>query len=120
MQGNRAERVGALIQEEMSRLILRSLEDPRLGLVTITHVRVSKDLRHARVYISAVEGGERRLRQALSALTRAAGFLRGELTRRLRLRYAPALLFVPDGSLEQSLHLADLFRQIEAGGHHEA
>ena len=109
MQGKRAERVGVLIREEISCLILRSVKDPRIGFVTVTRVRVSDDLRHARIYISSARGG-----QALIGLKRAAGFLRGELGRRLCLRYAPELLFLGDDSLEEELHVAELLRQIEA------
>lgn len=113
MQGKRAERVGALIKEEISRLILRSVKDPRIGFVTVTRVRVSGDLRHARIYVSAAAGGETQRREALIGLRSAAGFLRGELGRRLCLRYAPELLFLLDDSLEEELHLAELLRQIQ-------
>lgn len=109
MKGKRAERVGVLIQEEISRLILRSVKDPRIGFVTVTRVKVTDDLRHARIYISSAKGGE-----ALTGLKSAAGFLRGEVARKLSLRYAPELLFVLDESLEEELHLAELLRQIEA------
>ena len=113
MQGKRAERVGALIKEEISHLILRSLKDPRIGFVTVTRVRVSDDLRHARVYVSSAQGGKSHRSEALIGLKSAAGFLRGEMGRRLRLRYAPELLFFLDDSLEEDLHLAELLRQIE-------
>lgn len=116
MQGRRADRVSTLIQEEISRLILRSVKDPRIGFVTVTRVRVSEDLRHAKVYISLARGGEKQRQEALIGLRSAAGFLRGELGRRLALRYAPELLFSLDDSLEQELHLAKLFRQIGATG----
>ncbi len=114
MQGKRAERVGALIREEMSRLLLRSVKDPRIGFVTVTRVKVSDDLLRATIYISLAEAGEAKRREALIGLKSAAGFLRGELTRRLGLRYAPALLFLLDRSEEEERHLAELFRQIEA------
>lgn len=113
MQGKRAERVGALIKEEISRLILRSLKDPRIGFVTVTRVRVNDDLRQARIYVSSAQGGKSHRSETLIGLKSAAGFLRGELTRRLRLRYAPELLFFLDDSLEEDLHLAELLRQIE-------
>jgi len=119
MQGKRAERVSALIKEEISRLILRSLKDPRIGFVTVTRVRVSDDLRQARIYVSPAQGGKSHRSEALIGLKSAAGFLRGELTRRLRLRYAPALLFFLDDSLEEDLHLAELLRQIKADGETE-
>lgn len=114
MQGRRADRVGTLIQEEISRLILQSVKDPRIRFATVTRVRVSDDLRHARVYIASVGGDEKQRQEALIGLKSAAGFLRGELGRRLCLRYVPELLFSLDDSLEQEMHLAELFRQIEA------
>ena len=113
MQGKRADRIGALIQEEISRLILRSVKDPRIGFVTVTRVKVSDDLRQAKIYFSPAQAGDAERREALMGLKSAAGFLRGELGRRLSLRYAPALLFFLDDSLEEGLHLAALFRQIE-------
>ncbi|MBI2902952.1 MAG: 30S ribosome-binding factor RbfA [Candidatus Methylomirabilis oxyfera] len=114
MQGKRVDRIGALIQEEISRLILRSVKDPRIGFVTVTRVRVSDDLRQAKIYISLAQAGDAERREALMGLKSAAGFLRGELGRRLSLRYAPALLFFLDDSLEEGLHLAALFRRIES------
>ena len=113
MQGKRAERVGTLIKEELSRLILRSVKDPRIGFVTVTRVKVSDDLRHARIYICSAWGGETHRPEALIGLKSAAGFLRGELGRRLCLRYAPELVFLPDDSMEEALHLAELLRRIE-------
>ncbi len=114
MQGRRADRVSTLIQEEISRLILQSVKDPRIGFVAVTRVRVSDDLRQAVVYIASIGGEEKQRQEALIGLKCAAGFLRGELGRRLALRYVPEILFSLDDSLEQELHLAELFRQIEA------
>ena len=114
MQGKRAERVGVLIKEEISHLILRSVKDPRIGFVTVTRVRVSDDLRHARIYVSSAGSEETRRREALTGLKSAAGYLRGEVGRRLCLRYSPELLFLPDDSLEEELHLAELLRRIKA------
>ena len=119
MQGRRADRVSTLIQEEISRLILQSVKDPRIGFVTVTRVRVSDDLRHARIYIALTRGEEKQRQEALIGLKRAAGFLRGELGQRLHLRYVPELLFSLDDSLEEELHLAELFRRIEATGTEE-
>ena len=113
MPVKRAERVAQLIKEEISGLILRSVKDPRIGFVTVTHVSLSDDLRHAKIYVSLTQGDEAHRREALLGLRSAAGFLRGELTRRLHLRYAPALAFHLDDSLERGLQLAELLRQIE-------
>jgi ribosome-binding factor A len=113
MQGKRADRVGALIQEEISRLIVRSVKDPRIGFVTVTRVKVSDDLRQAKIYVSPPQAAAPQRQDALMGLRSAAGFLRGELGRNLSLRYVPTLLFLLDDSLEEELHLAALFRKIE-------
>jgi ribosome-binding factor A len=113
MQGKRADRVGALIQEEVSRLILRSVKDPRVGFVTVTRVKVSDDLRQAKIYVAPAQAAAAQRQEALMGLRSAAGFLRGELGRNLSLRYAPTLLFLLDDSLEEELRLAALFRKIE-------
>ena len=104
-----------MIQEEISRILLRDVKDPRLRSVTITAVRVSDDLQHAKVYFVTAASGSSPA-EALEGLKSAAGFVRGELSRRLRLRYTPALLFIPDDSLDQGLHIAALLKQINAGG----
>jgi len=111
----RADRVGEVIQEEISRILLREVKDPRLRSVTITAVRVSDDLQHAKVYFVPAASGSSP-EETLKGLKSAAGFLRGELGRRLTLRYTPVLLFIPDDSLDRSLHIAALLKQVAAAG----
>lgn len=111
----RADRVGDLIRRELSQLLLREVKDPRLQQVTITAVEVSADLRHARVRFTG-RAGEGRAAEELLGLRSAAGFLRGHLGRTLRLRYAPELAFEVDDSVERSLHVAALLRQIADEG----
>jgi ribosome-binding factor A len=108
----RADRVAGLIQEELSRLLLREVKDPRLRQVTITAVRVSPDLRHAWVCFTG-PGGKGGLTEELQGLRSAAGFLRGQLGRTLRLRYAPELTFEVDDSVERGLHIAALLKQVQ-------
>jgi ribosome-binding factor A len=107
----RADRVAGLIQEELSRLLLREVKDPRLHRVTITAVRVSPDLRYARVCFTGPVG-KGGLTEELEGLRSAAGFLRGQLGRTLRLRYAPELTFEVDDSVERGLHIAALLKQV--------
>jgi ribosome-binding factor A len=97
---SRSERVGDLLKEELSELILREVKDPRVGFVTITGVQVSADLRHARVYVVTHEAGEEQER-TLEGLQSARGYLRGALGRRLHLKYIPDLSFNIDETLEQ-------------------
>jgi len=107
----RLQRVGDLIRSEVSELILRELKDPRIELTSITEVRVSPDLRHARVYVSVL-GNESKVRSALAGLLSASGFIQRELGARLRLRYVPKLTFVHDESIERAAHLEELFRKL--------
>lgn len=95
------------MQRVLAELIARELKDPRVGLVTITAVELAADLSEARVWI--VPFGERHSPdEVLAGLTRAAGFLRGEVGRRLSLRHAPRLAFQFDESLERAERLTRL------------
>ncbi|MBI2370741.1 MAG: 30S ribosome-binding factor RbfA [Deltaproteobacteria bacterium] len=107
----RADRVGDQIREEISDILQRHLKDPRVGFVTITGVRVTDDLRHARVYVSVL-GPEPERDRTLQGLNRAAGFIRRELGRRIRLRYLPDVVFEYDPSVEEGERLQRLFHEI--------
>ncbi|MBI3988549.1 MAG: 30S ribosome-binding factor RbfA [candidate division NC10 bacterium] len=108
----RAERVGDLLREELSLLLFHEVRDPRIGILTITRVTVSDDLRLARVYFSAPTDQEV-CRRTLEGLESAAPYLRGELGRRLYLRRIPELLFLADDSLEHGLHIHALLRELK-------
>jgi ribosome-binding factor A len=109
----REERVGELLREEISDIILRQLKDPRLsGLISVTEVECSHDFRLAHVFISVL-GSEAEQQSSLQALTAGAAFIRRELRARLKsLRYMPALVFRADTSIERGAQLADLLRQV--------
>jgi ribosome-binding factor A len=109
---SRAARVGDLLKEELSDLLLRNIKDPRIGFVTITEVRVSADLRHARVYFVTHESGEEQ-RRTLEGLESARGHLRGELGRRLSLRYVPDLSFTVDETLDHSFRIREILKSLE-------
>lgn len=111
MHVKRANRVGGLIQKELSDLLLTKIKDPRLNLVTITQVNISDDLRSARVYFSTVEGQERRV-SVLAGFKSAAGYLRHELGHRLELRYTPELRFIYDESFDRAAALNRIFKTI--------
>lgn len=95
----RPESVGREVRDALSDLIQRRVKDPRLGFVTLTGVRMSPDLRVAKVYVSVMGAPDERDR-TLEALQHAMPFLRRELGKRIRLRNTPELLFVHDGSIE--------------------
>jgi ribosome-binding factor A len=111
----RTTRVNELLRAELSDLILREVKDPRVGegLVTITEIRVSPDLRHATVFVSHLGTDEER-QHALEGLQRAAPFLHRELLHRLRMRNVPDLQFRFDPSIERGARLSDLIRKVSA------
>ena len=109
MASNRINRINEEIQRELSAL-LRGLKDPRVqsGMVTVTHVDTTSDLRYARVFISALD--KSREKDVLAGLRSAAGYLRRELGAAVKLRYTPELQFVADSSIEQGAHILQMLR----------
>ncbi|MCR4408449.1 MAG: 30S ribosome-binding factor RbfA [Anaerolineae bacterium] len=111
MSKRRQKRVGEAIHHELSDLLLRRSRDPRLQAVTITDVRISSDLRYARVYVTTRGDSEER-KLALQAVQHATGYLRGELASRLSLRFVPELAFFLDESLDHYDHIESLLVEI--------
>jgi ribosome-binding factor A len=111
----RAERVAEGIREEVARFLSTDAKDPRIqGLVTVTAVDVTPDLRSAKVFVS-VMGSEEEKRSTLEGLDSLAGYLRGTLTRTLRLRFAPELVFRVDPSVERAARIETLLARIKDG-----
>lgn len=108
----RRQRLGDQLRAELAQIILRELKDPRLGFVTVTEVRMSGDLKHARVYVS-VYGTEGEESKSLEALDNAAGFLKRVIGERLRLRYVPELRFVLDDTLKRSARIDALLDDLD-------
>lgn len=111
--GQRAERVGNLVQRELSEL-LRELKDPRVQeatLVTVTHVRVSDDLGMARVLVSIIDADPRAV---LRAIGNAQGFLHRQLARRLQMKKVPELRFYLDETEERAGRIDALLREVSA------
>src|SRR3990167_11456116 len=104
MQGRRIDRMGHLIQMELSQSILTKLKDPRLGFVTITHVTITPDMKEASVFFS-VMGDEKKKEESKIALEHAKGFLQREIATHLHLRFAPKLNFQYDDSLDRSFEI---------------
>ena len=108
----RVDRINGLLREEISRLLSREIKDPRLsGLLTITQVRTSSDLRNAKVYLSVL-GNDEANTTALQGIQSAATFLRKQLRERLRLKYVPFLTFEIDDSMETSDHIFRLMDKV--------
>lgn len=113
--GRRVTRVADAIQQAVAELVLRELKDPRVGMVTITQVKLSPDLRHARVYFSRL-GNRAAREESLAGLRSAAGFLRTQVARHLRLRVAPELVFEIDDNPEYAAQISRLLQQTKING----
>jgi ribosome-binding factor A len=111
MPSTRPQRVGEQIREELSQLLARKVKDPGIGLLTLTHVKVSADLQVARVYYTIVGDATAR-RNTAKALERARPFLRRLLAERIRLRRAPELAFEFDESIEREHRIEALLEEI--------
>lgn len=109
MANNRIGRINEEIQREMSAL-LRTLKDPRLqsGLLTITHVDTTPDLRFSKIFVSALDKSQEK--DMMKGLKSASGYLRRELGASLKLRYTPELQFVADDSIQQGAHILEMLR----------
>ena len=111
MASNRIGRINEEVQRELSSL-LRELKDPRVsGLISITNVEVTPDLRFAKVYVSVLEAD--RAKDTLKGLKSAGGFMRRELGARLNLRHTPQLQFVADDSIAYGAHIYDLISKLD-------
>ena len=106
----RTRRVGEQIQRELAELIRVELRDPRLGMVSISSVQVSRDMAHAKIHISVL-GKDEQVSDSLSVLNNAAGFLRHKLGKILHMRVIPVLRFYHDRSLEEGARLGALINK---------
>ena len=105
----RPTRVAEMIRMEISDL-LPALRDPRIGLASVTEVRMSPDLKHGKVYVSVLGGAEER-RKTLTGLNSAAAHIRYEIGARLRLRNTPELIFFNDDSIEYGARIEELIQK---------
>jgi ribosome-binding factor A len=106
----RPHKLGDLIQRELSELLQRELRDPRVGMITITGVDVSPDLSHAKVFYTTLDASH--VEEAAKGLKRAAGFLRSQLARRIKLYTTPELRFEYDESVERGDRLSRLIDSV--------
>lgn len=108
----RMERVNQLIKREISTILQREVQDPRVEFVSITSVTVSPDLHVAKVNFSVL-GDEKKKEEANKALDSARGYIRGLMGKRISLRYTPDLEFVYDNSLEYSARIEQTLEEIK-------
>jgi ribosome-binding factor A len=110
--GVRLQRISDRIRQELSEMLLKEINDPRLAQIFITDVTVDRELAYANIYVSAVEGAARS-KDVLEGLESASGFLRRELSARVELRAFPRLRFHWDPTPENADHMERLFQQLK-------
>ena len=113
---SRIDRIGDQMQRELAQLIQREIKDPRVGMVTVNAVKVSRDLGYADVYVSLLTTEELtedspQVQDSLSVLNKAAGFLKGQVGRAMKLRVTPQLRFHFDALLNHSRRMDNLIRE---------
>ena len=113
MEYQRADRVGDLILEVIAEVLRREIRDPRVQAVTLTGAKVSKDLRHARVYFNLL-GGQNDRAEVSAGLKSAAGFIRSKVAKQLKLRYAPEIDFTYDETEDEAQRIDELLKQVKS------
>ncbi len=114
MSGDRMRRVDEAVRQVLSDAVPQDLKDPRVGFVTVTDVKTSPDLRHARVYVSVL-GDEEERAASLEGLQSAHGYLQRRVASELRLKHTPTLQFVYDDTAERAQRLERLIDQETSG-----
>lgn len=112
MDFKRADRVGDQIRAEVSDILLKKIRDPRVGFASLTRVELSDDLKHAKVFVSVLGDAESK-KETIKGLRSASHFIKGELGKRLKLRYIPDLFFILDESIEKGAHILDILRKLD-------
>ncbi len=108
----RQEKVKELLKIEVSNIILKEIRDPRLGFVTVTGADVSKDLRHATVFISVMGDDEQR-EDSIRILQKASGFIRSEFGRKSTMKLTPQITFKLDTAVEHGVRIFELLQQVK-------
>ena len=110
----RIERVQELIKQEIGNIILKDLKDPRIGFATVTRVKMTPDMRSARVFVSLM-GDEAAAANSWNGLSSSLGYIQREVGRRVRLRFTPTLSLERDDSLDQGIHIQKILNEIRGG-----
>ncbi len=118
---SRTSRIGEVMQRELAQLIQQELADPRVSLVTVSHVDVTADLKYAKIYVTRLNGfdSEQAAEECLQGLNKAAGFLRRALAKRVKLRIMPELQFRYDTSLEHGFYMDALISKANADNNND-
>jgi len=107
----RIEKLQELIKQEMSKMLLREIKDPRIGFVTVTDVEMTGDLREAKIFVS-IMGDDAKVQESLKGLNSALGFIRREIGKRVKIRFTPEISFALDTSLDYSEHIQKILLEL--------
>jgi ribosome-binding factor A len=111
MVNRRVERLADLLKHEISSILFNKMQDPRLSLCSVTDVVLSRDYRHAKIYISVI-GDPHQREDCIKALNSASGFIRHELGR-VHLKHVPELVFFYDSGAEYSQHIEEILKSVK-------
>jgi len=106
----RSQRLGILLREEIADIVMNKVKDPRLGFVTVTDVDLTDDLKMARIFVSVMDETEKE--QSLEILNAARGLIRGEISKRLRIKIIPDISFMIDRSVTHGRRIDALLKEI--------
>ncbi|WP_068545317.1 30S ribosome-binding factor RbfA [Thalassotalea crassostreae] len=108
----RTDRVGQQIQKEISVILMREIKDPRLGMITVSAVEVTRDLAYAKIFVTFFNDDNTNVKEQIAILNDAAGFIRSILAKSLRARIMPQLRFEYDKSLVEGVRMTSLVDQV--------
>ncbi len=109
---SRTRRIGQQLQQELAQVLQRDIKDPRIGMVTVNDVEVSRDLSYAKVYVTFFEEDKAVVEQKLVALESASGYVRSLVAGRMKLRVMPEIRFIYDASLIEGMRMSNLVSQV--------
>jgi ribosome-binding factor A len=111
MQMYRHDRLADSLKQKISDIIRFKTKDPRIGFVTVTHVKLSSDCRYAKIFVS-VYGSSEEVKDTLEGLNSAKGFIKSTIGSGIRMRYVPDIDFVLDDTIQQSMRISELLKEI--------
>ena len=114
----RAERVSNRIRQAITELLARKMQDPRMDLATISHVKLSNDLKIARIYIT-IFGSQKRIRDAMDGFNNSKGFIKKRIAPKLGLKYMPELKFIYDDTFDKAARLDELIKSASSESHED-
>jgi len=114
----RTDRVGQQIQKEIALILMREVKDPRLSMTTVSDVEVTRDLAYAKIFVTFLTNDDNEIKESITILNEAAGFIRSLLAKQLRARIMPQLRFVYDKSMAEGVRMTALVDQAVASDKH--